>query len=129
MLLLHKCLILMGWRAQVGSRGERLDWRASSEPTEGCDCSSSSHSATSDLITLIHSQPNGPSYSGKLGAESLPSLGEREFFKLLHVFNGHLAFRWTAPHIYHWRSNTVEHIVYGCQDLHDIEPQTCQIRL
>lgn len=37
MLLLHKWLVLMGWRAQVGSRGERLDCKASSEPAEGCD--------------------------------------------------------------------------------------------
>lgn len=44
----------MGWRAQVGSGGERLDFKASSEPTEGCDQLTlfSTRRATSHLITL-----------------------------------------------------------------------------
>lgn len=44
----------MGWKAQVGSGGERLDFKAGSEPTDGCDRLTlfSTRRATSHLITL-----------------------------------------------------------------------------
>lgn len=60
----------MGWRAQVGSKGGRLDCKASSEPTESCDCQTLLSTQCHFRFNYTPSQMVSPTV--KLGKESLP---------------------------------------------------------
>lgn len=105
----------MDWRAQVGSRGERLDCKASSEPAEGCDCQALFSTQCHFRFNYTPYQMVRPTVANLAQRVYLLAslLGEREFFKPLYMFR-----KDTSPSI---------GLPLICRRF-DKEAQTCQIR-